>query len=143
MVPLNQQNSGLKVCVDQVTGGCVAGRAVGLRLTEPLNFSDAAQLLLLFERIMDVQNFPQAYRRCHTFAPDATPQRHGPYLPENGMTQALVDDAQGNITTFLLWVTRRAATWQGGVDWLDGTGPHSFSSDLELLALLEQRFPRG
>ena len=46
---------------------------------------------------------------------------------------------RGALTTFQLAIlTRRNATWQGAVDWMEGQSPMSFSSDLELLSLVDR-----
>ncbi|HJA64154.1 MAG TPA: hypothetical protein H9719_08495 [Candidatus Intestinimonas stercoravium] len=51
-----------------------------------------------------------------------------------------VAGARGEIATFSLNIlSRRNATWQGRLDWLDGGPAQVFSSDLELLDLVEQR----
>lgn len=134
---LTHENAALKICVD-VADSVVRGRIYGLRLRQPLEFRDMGSLLLQVERLMDSQNFPQAFQRIRSF------QKKGPeyppsILPEDGMTQAQVDEAQGGLSTFLLQVvSRQNATWQGRVTW-PGEEPVEFSSDLELLDLVESR----
>lgn len=134
---LSHKNAALKICVDATDGG-VRGRVYGLRLRQPMEFQDMGSFLLQVERLMDSQNFPQAFQRIRSF------QKKGPeyppsVLPEDGMTQAQVDEAQGDLATFLLQVvSRQNATWQGRVTW-PGEPPMEFSSDLALLDLVESR----
>ena len=55
------------------------------------------------------------------------------------MSEAEVEASRGALTTFQLAIlTRRNATWQGAVDWMEGQSPMSFSSDLELLSLVDR-----
>lgn len=136
-IKLSHENSVLKICVDSAEVG-VRGRIYGLRLRKPLEFSDMGSLLLQVERLMDSQNFPQAFQRIRSF------QKKGPeyppsVLPEDGMAQAQVDEARGELSTFLLHVvSRQNATWQGRLAW-PGEAPVEFSSDLELLDQVESR----
>ena len=137
---LNLQNSVWKICIDSVSPGNVDGRVVGLRLTEPMDFQGMGRLLLLLERLMDEQNFPQAYQRIRSFNKREGAVYGVPCLPEGAMDQAAVDAIEGSVTTFLLRVlSRQSATWQGNVDWLNGGKPQNFSSDLEFLSLVEER----
>ena len=60
-------------------------------------------------------------------------------LPGGAMSEAEVEASRGALTTFQLAIlTRRNATWQGAVDWMEGQSPMSFSSDLELLSLVDR-----
>ena len=55
------------------------------------------------------------------------------------MSADTVTDAHGLVYTFEVSVTsRRNASWQGMVDWLDGEGRQEFSSALELIKLIEE-----
>lgn len=134
---LTHQNAALKVCVDAVDQG-VQGRIYGLRLSQPIVFRDMGAFLLQVERLMDSQNFPQAFQRIRSFTKKG-PEYPPSILPEEGMSQSQVDEAAGELSTFRLRVlSRQNATWQGYVDW-PGEDPIEFSSDLELLDLVESR----
>ena len=128
---MNHYDAAIRVCVDQMTDGRVSGFLTSRRLTAPVPFTDLGSLVL--------QCFPQAFERTRSFAP-AAPGR----LPvaedlNSGLSKEDVDAAQGQAATFLLYViTRRNTTWQGFVDWLDGTRD-DYSSALELLRLIDHR----
>ena len=134
------ENGGIRICVDRVEGALVRGRAFSRRLTGPMSFSDLGSLLLQLERLLEEQNFPQAFQRSRSFADDARESRSAGLLPEGGMSEEAVARAAGERATLTLHIcTRRMSTWQGVVNWLDqGTLSH-FASDLELLRLLEDK----
>lgn len=140
---LNHISAAFRVCVDGAEDGRISGRVFSQRLTAPLLFSDIGNLLLQMEAVLDKQNFPQAFQRTRSFSPAkgaAVPA--APSLTD-GMSAETVAAAAGALCTFTLYViTRRSTTWQGRVDWLDGTPPETFSSVLDLIKLTDQRlFP--
>lgn len=138
-VKLTHQNGVLRVCVDRIEEGRASGRVYSQRLAAPLPFSSMGGLLLQLERLLEEQNFPQASQRLRTFG-GAVPVRAEAVLPEGAMDAGEVAGARGEIATFALNIlSRRNATWQGRLDWLDGGPAQVFSSDLELLDLVEQR----
>lgn len=129
----------LRVCVNKSEGGRLTGLVYSQRLTAPLAFDDVGFLLLRLDEVMDRQNFPQAYQQARTFGArqSAVPAADE---PEHGLSAEAVAAARGGVGTFLLYITaRRNSTWQGTVDWLDGTR-QEFTSALELLALIQARF---
>lgn len=137
---INHYEAVLRICVDELGEGGIRGRVVSRRLTEPMPFSDVGHLLLQLEEVFDRQNFPQAFERRRTFGA----RQEESSLPlaqtlEQGMDPEEVARAAGQVTTFDLYViTRRNTTWQGFVDWLDGTRT-DYSSALELILLLDER----
>lgn len=136
---LNHQNGVIRICVDQVEGNRASGRVFSQRLSAPISFTDLGSLLLQLEELLEEQDFPQAFQRIRSFTPKA-PEYPASVLPENAMAARTVAEAAGEKSTFALNVlTRRNATWQGSVDWLDGGEPAPFSSDLEFLSLVERR----
>ena len=137
---INHYEAVLRICVDELGEGGIRGRVVSRRLTEPMPFSDVGHLLLQLEEVFDRQNFPQAFERRRTFG--ARQEESSLSLAqtlEQGMDPEEVARAAGQVTTFDLYViTRRNTTWQGFVDWLDGTRD-DYSSALELLRLIDHR----
>lgn len=136
---INHYEAVLRICVDELGEGGIRGRVVSRRLTEPMPFSDVGHLLLQLEEVFDRQNFPQAFERRRTFGA----RQEESSLPlaqtlEQGMDPEEVARAAGQVTTFDLYViTRRNTTWQGFVDWLDGSPRIHYKSVLELLKLID------
>ena len=136
---INHYEAVLRICVDELGEGGIRGRVVSRRLTEPMPFSDVGHLLLQLEEVFDRQNFPQASERRRTFGA----RQEESSLPlaqtlEQGMDPEEVARAAGQVTTFDLYViTRRNTTWQGFVDWLDGSPRSHYKSVLELLKLID------
>jgi hypothetical protein len=142
---LNYNTAKLRVCVDRVDGSVVSGRVFSQRLKEVLVFPDLNSLVLRLDRLMDEQNYPQAFQRKRTFsaAPSASKgskagktenaaDDDAPYMDEK-----TAESAVGERATFVLQVlSRQNANWQGTVDFLDGAGNREFESELDFLALV-------
>ena len=136
---LEAPGAALRVCVNRDESGCLSGMVYSQRLTAPIPFQDIGRLILQLDQVLDRQNFPQAFQQSRSFTGlvGDVPASNG---PEDGLPIDLVSHAKGNVCTFVVNVTsRRSATWQGWVDWLDGTPRERFSSALELLRRMEQQ----
>lgn len=143
MIPLNYETAALRICVDRLEKGCLSGRVLGRRLTREASFSDVGGLLLQIEGVLDAQNSPQAFQKGRTFLAGRSQSPHAARCLEEGMSAETVQAARGRLATFSLQIiTRRNATWQGTVDWLDGTSPQPFSSALELIKEIDSRLCR-
>ena len=143
---LNHQTAALRVCVDRAQAGRVSGTVYSRRLRRPMPFADMGSLLLQVDAVLDAQNFPQAFQRSRTFQEKGTrsPSAYAADSLEEGLTEETVEEARGEIATFLLSViTRRSSSWQGQVDWLDGAPVGMFSSALELIKLVDDRLFGG
>ena len=138
---LSYDTAALRVCVDQALDGRIRGRIVSQRLSAPIVFSDVTDLILQAEGVMDAQKFPQAFQRIRTFAPGSGPDVPAAQTREEMTPQETVAAARGAQDTFLIHVdTRQNATWQGAVDWLDGSPKQNFESILELIKFVDQRY---
>lgn len=142
---LTHLSAALRICVDQTEGGRVCGTVYSQRLCSPMPFSDLGHLLVQVDAVLDAQNFPQAFQRIRSF------QDHVEHAfpacaaadPDEGMTAEAVSSARGKTATFVVYVsTRQSATWQGMVDWLDGSAPFAFSSALEFIKLVDGRLSK-
>ena len=138
MNDFTHDNSALRICVDSVSNYAAAGRAFSRRLVEPIEFSDLSSLFLRLEQLFDRQNFPQAFQRTRVIVRDSLWQDAAAAAnASDGMSEEKVSAQRGEIATFdLRVVSRRNATWQGTVDWLDGSARQEFSGTLELLRLV-------
>jgi hypothetical protein len=134
----NYNTAKLRVCVDDIDGSIISGRVFSQRLKDVLVFSDMNGLVLRLDRLMDEQNYPQAFHRRRNFktpanTTDGKPiQDDRPYMDEDS-----VNGAAGKRITFELQVlSRQNANWQGFVDFLDGAGGRRFESELGFFALV-------
>ncbi len=139
---MNHSDAVFRVCVDEISEGRIRGHVVSRRLTAPISFQDVGDFLIKLEELMDRQNFPQAFERTRTFRPRPAGASHVPAADgmEGGMSKEEVEEERGAVATFALFViTRRNTTWQGIVDWLDGSPRSDYSSVLELIKLIDER----
>ena len=134
-------NSVLRVCVDGVNDHATFGRVFSRRLVETLEFTDLNSLFLRLEQLFDRQNFPQAFQRTRVIVRDTLLQEAAAAADASaGMSEDMVSAQRGAVATFDLRVTsRRDATWQGDVDWLDGSARQEFACSLELLRMLSAK----
>ena len=142
---LNHYMAFLRVAIDEYEEGRIEGNVYSQRLKEPIHFKHAADLLLQIEDLLDEQDFPRAFQKKRTFG--KTPQKHAANGgeadegdEEGNMTEEAVNQAEGKVATFALNViTRQNTSWQGFLDWLDGSPRIAFNSDLELLSKIMER----
>ena len=140
MPAFNHMNSALRFCVDGVEQQTLSGRVFSQRFIHPLKFGDMGSLCLYLEDVFDQQNFPQAFQQSRTIVSCNSDMSIVAPEPGEGMTPAVVRAARGAVATFeVLVVSRRSSTWQGSVDWLDGSDRQEFVSYLELMRMIEDR----
>lgn len=136
-IPLNYENASLRVCVDDAANGMFRGRIVGKRLNAAISFSDINDFILQVDALLDIQKFPQAFQRIRSFTERDMPDVPAALTPEELINHA-IDDACGNVATFMLLIsTRQNTSWQGYIDWMDSGSKQFFSSTLELLRLID------
>ena len=147
-IRLNHYMAFLRVAVDGQEAGRLFGSIYSQRLKEPLAFQNTEELLLLIEDLLDTQDFPRAFQRKRTFAgknPQIIPSRI-PMSEEDereNMDLETVNQAKGKMSTFALNViTRQNTSWQGYLDWLDGSDRQAFNSDLELLSMISEKLDK-
>lgn len=137
---LNYGEAALRVCIDAAESGQFAGRLYGQRLREPVAFADASDFLVQIDALLDAQNFPQSFFQLRSFTDRAEPAIPAARSRADLVRQDDVEQVQGAIATVSLQIfTRQRATWQGELDWLDGSPRESFQSSLVLLNLLAAR----
>ena len=138
---LNHYNAYMRVAVDECTDGRISGSVYSMRLVEPIRFRDVADLLLQIEAVLDSQDFPRAFQRKRSFndTQKGNPYpRHDQDEQDEYMDEDTVVSAKGKYTTFALNViTRQNASWQGFLDWLDGSQRQPYNSDIELLSMIQ------
>ena len=140
---LNHFMAYLRVAVDENEEGRLAGSVYSRRLTAPMLFKSTADLLLQIEDLLDTQDFPRAFQRKRTFGDKQQPrpwQRGDGAEDDNQyMDEEAVNQARGKVCTFAINIlTRQNTSWQGYLDWLDGSDRRAFNSDLELLGMITE-----
>ena len=141
MNDFTHDNSVLRICVDSVNNYAASGRVFSRRLVEPVEFTDLSSLFLRLEQLFDRHNFPQAFQRTRVIVRDTLWQDDAAADDiSGGMSEEMVSAQRGAMSTFdIRVISRRNATWQGSIDWLDGSARQEFSGTLELLHMVVAR----
>lgn len=140
MTEAYRTNPALRICVDRLHQGAMEGRVFSSRLTAPLVFTDWSNLALQLERIFDQQKLPQAFQGARTFLYDGGMENTASVDTGERLSMELVRAQYGQLSTFnMVVVTRRYSSWQGWVDWLDGSARQPFTGFLELLHIMEEK----
>ena len=139
-IRFNYQSSALRVCVDTLQDGQIAGRIVGQRLSSPLSFHDINDFIAKIDTLLDIQVYPQAFRSLRSFTAKEKPSVPAAMTEEEMMPAEEVESAKGTVSTFRVQIfTRQNADWQGRIDWLDGSPAPMFDSTLEFIKLTADR----
>lgn len=137
-IHFNFQTAALRVCVDSTEGGSFQGRIVGQRISSAINFTDINSFIVQVDTLLDVQRFPQAFQRIRSFTDKDLPDVPAVQTKEELQDFEEVRSEKGAIATFVLQIySRKNASWQGHIDWLDGSGRIPFNSTLEFLKLVD------
>ena len=140
MTELNLNNSTLRICIDRVAHRAVGGRVFSRRMAQPVSFDGLSSLSFALEQLFDEQELPQAFQCVRTFIREEKSENIGISPAQEGMSEETMSAQRGEIATLEVLVrSRRSSTWQGTVDWLDGSEVQEFSGYLELLHLIDQR----
>jgi len=143
MSAFNHMNSYLRFCINHARDQEVGGKIFSQRFLHPVEFTDLGDLVLFLEEVFDFQNYPQAFQSTRTIVESKTDLSLAAKEPGDGMTPPVIHAARGSVATFDVLVTsRRSSSWQGSVDWLDGSERQEFSSYLGLMHMINDRlFP--
>lgn len=133
----NAQASALHVCVNSTYGSGFCGRITGPRLNAPLFFTDINNFIVQVDALLDIQQFPQAFQRIRSFTSKEQPSVPAVLTMEEMNSHTADEALTDNGTAFLLYIfSRQNASWQGAVDWMDGSDRQLFSSTLEFMRLI-------
>lgn len=139
-IQLNYQSAALRVCIDGAENGKLCGRIVAQRLRTPMSFADINDFVVQVDALLDTQKFPQAFQRIRSFTGKSLPPVPAVLTKEELGGRDSVNAAHGRIETFFLQIiSRKNASWQGTIDWLDGTEKQYFHSTLEFLKFVDSR----
>lgn len=137
-IRLNYQSAALRVCVDGAEDRRFCGRIVGQRLSMPILFTDINDFIVQVDALLDVQKFPQAFQRIRSFTDKNLPEVPAVQTKEELSDLDVVDTAFGSNATFSLQIrSRKNASWQGSIDWMDGSVRQQFDSTLEFVRFVD------
>ena len=124
----------LQVFLDNADGAEISGRVLGEAPGEIVVFVDLAGLAFAVDKVLEKREYPQIFERLRTFSPGKAKAR--------GKRQNVpaVWGGEGEKPSFTITVlSRRHATWQGFIDWLDGSPEQRFASVMEFMRLVADR----
>lgn len=137
----------IRVCVDEINNSVISGRLYCAQLDDVLNFKDVNELLLGMEKIFDERGYPEPFQRKRSFLKKAVLRiSHDDKIKKQAIMREkrTVSQAVGERATFLVYVmTRLDSSWQGRVEWLQNDESNSFSSEVELLGMINKRLGCG
>lgn len=140
-------STAIRVCVDEINGTRVSGRAYCAQLEDVFNFSDMDELVLGMEDMFDERGYPDAFQVKRSFVkkPEDTLSLEEKLLKQAEMrAKSNIPQSMGKLATFLVYVmSRRNSSWQGRIEWIDEGGITSFNSALDFLRLVDAKIVRG
>ena len=139
-IRLNYQEATLRVCVDNLSDGAFTGHIEGRRIQSAISFTDFSDFVIQVDSLLDLQQCPQAFQRIRSFTEKAAPAVPGAQTKAEIGSGNELDSLFGACLTFsFLVISRMNATWQGHIDWLDGSDKQRFESTLEFMKLVGDR----
>ena len=130
------------ICIDGANGVNEPGRLYSCYSREPDRFEDQYQLLLLMEQVMEKINYPQSSVALRQYGKKEGKKEPVAYAmrerPAKVMEQTELLEYRGGQATYAVRVQyRQNATWQGELVWLEHNEARSFTSELEMLKLID------
>lgn len=136
-IRLSYREAAIRVCVDRAEKDHLSGRLFSQRLSAPISFHDISDFMIQVDALLDAQSYPQSFSQIRSFTEKAEPDIPAARSKEELSDPQSVDAAHGAYTTFSLQIrSRQNTTWQGDVDWLDGSPREHFNSILTLVKLI-------
>lgn len=138
--------SALRVCVDQLTGATISGRAYCPQQADPIVFGDLGLFLLLADEALDRRGYPLAFQKKRSLLDNGGRNENTLFLktrPLPRQSEQVIDVSamRGARCTFLVHIlSRRNTSWQGRIDWIDEGGFDTFSSELMFLKKVRAHF---
>ena len=131
----------LRICIDRINfqNEDLAGSVCGVALKDSYPFGSVMELMLTIDECLDRIGKPQATRKTRSFLPEETETpdtfRANPAIYH---TSEEIRSRRGACQTVdINIVTRYHSSWQGILYGEDGERMGMFSSDLQLLKLLQ------
>ncbi len=139
-------STAIRVCVDDINGSQISGRAYCAQIEKTFHFGDIVELVLEMENIFDERGYPDAFQIKRSFIQkehetipfDQKLEKHKQMRQKCNIPQNM-----GETATFLVYVmSRRNSSWQGRVEWLNDGEITSFDSALQFLRLADSKLVR-
>lgn len=150
MIPnkMRHQNNIVTLCVDAWKENDIIGRLFHCYRQEPYVIGQAIEIFGILEHFFDEIQYPQATSRTRQFIEKKEPvasTKYGNSLVSHTVNKEdlqkqreRIFKERGKKATFLLGVVSRVnASWQGELYWIEEDTLWQFSSDMELMALLD------
>lgn len=126
------------ICVDGTGPEGAGGRLYSCYDLTPSLFEDQYQLMLHMERVMESINYPQASVRLRSYGWKEGQDTERPKKPDKVAEQRELLNHRGEKATYAVRVQyRQNATWQGAIAWVEKNVIRSFTSELEMLKLID------
>lgn len=126
------------ICIDDTDEAGDPGRLYSCYSREPARFEDQYQLLLLMEQVMENINYPQSSVALRQYGKKSTTEYARHDRPDKVVEQKELLNHRGERATYAVRIQyRQNATWQGEIVWLEQNETRSFSSELEMLKLMD------
>ena len=139
---MNFQPTFLRICIDRINFQSeeLAGSICGVALKDSYPFKSVMELMLTIDRCLDKIGKPQATRKARSFLSqdDETPETFRANPPIYHTTDEIRSKKGACQTVDINIITRYHSSWQGILYDEDGNRKGMFSSDLELLKLLQK-----
>ena len=138
----------IRVCVDDIFGSRIIGRAYCTQLDDKVDFGDIGELVLSMEDMFDERGYPDAFQEKRLFT--QKPKVITLSLAEKKQKQIKMREKRdisqdvGKCATFLVYVmSRRNSSWQGRIEWLDDGEAVSFNSALQFMRFVDAKIVHG
>ena len=126
------------ICIDGADGASELGRLYNCYSREPDRFEDPYQLLLMMEQVMEKINYPQSSVALRRYGKQGAAEYARHDRPDKVIEQTELLNYRGEKATYAVRVQyRQNATWQGEIVWLEKNEVRNFTSELEMLKLMD------
>lgn len=123
------------VCVDEETGQDLQGRIYHGYCEKEIRFQTIVEVLDEMERVFEAIRYPQSTVRIRQFVGEQAQTEN--LQIERRMSNECLLTWRGKQATFLIAVdSRRNASWQGQIYWVEKDLLQEFDSEMELLSFI-------
>lgn len=126
-----------RVCIDDTVVD-LRGRIYSPLCEGELQFAEFRELILQMDALFDQTGYPQSFQEKRSFKKVSAPNAAYRGVPATDVMYQDMQQYCGEIAALdVLVESRRNASWQGTVSWVEGKKQVNFRSALELLKLMD------